>query len=570
MSSSTGKVLIMGWDGATADLVGPMMAAGELPNLKRIFGGAAPMPMETTVPPMTLPAWITCTTGVNPGKLGIFHFFRDLHVYSPSPLVSSADVRVPFLWDLVGQAGKQSLVVNIPRMYPAMKVDGAMVSILEGSHRVSTYPESIWQELGHQQSVVDMLKMGRRFRNLFSLRRMDLVRSELEFFTEMWQTFTRVQADTCVHLMRTRPWDMLMSVFGVTDVISHKFWRFMDPQHPAYDPQLAPLFGDVVRRAYRWCDEALGRLVEAAGENVTVVVLSDHGFHTLHHFFMMNDWLEQKGYLKRRAAPAHWAMRKIPVWAILRKAGLGLLSRLLPPALRNLQIPLPKRYPPAFHEQVDWAATRAYYAPFSYGVNVNLAGREAQGSVPPAEFEAVRDAIAADLLTVKSPSGKPMIAECLRKEQVYQGPHTARGVDLFPVFADSSCMPQGEFGPGGGTLFRQVSATDKIGAGHYSSRHGICLVRGPISNSATAPASRSLHIQDIVPLALYHLGIDVPAHIDGRVPEWLINPAHLAKHPPRTAAATDDTRAAADHEQRLSEDELRGVVEQMRNLGYME
>ena len=78
MRQRTSKVLVIGLDGATFDLMLPWIEAGELPTLGRMLSEGSSGPLRSTYPPVTAAAWSTFMTRKNPGKHGIYGFFRNI------------------------------------------------------------------------------------------------------------------------------------------------------------------------------------------------------------------------------------------------------------------------------------------------------------------------------------------------------------------------------------------------------------------------------------------------------------------------------------------------------------
>ncbi|HSN68428.1 MAG TPA: alkaline phosphatase family protein, partial [Thermoanaerobaculia bacterium] len=96
--------------------------------------------------------------------------------------------------------------------------------------------------------------------------------------------------------------DLLVQQFEFTDRVGHVFWRFMDPEHPAYDAELAAKWGDGLLKSYQIMDAIVGEAMEAADrENAALIVLSDHGFATWRRSINYNTWLVQNGYLALRS-----------------------------------------------------------------------------------------------------------------------------------------------------------------------------------------------------------------------------------------------------------------------------
>jgi predicted AlkP superfamily phosphohydrolase/phosphomutase len=79
-------------------------------------------------------------------------------------------------------------------------------------------------------------------------------------------------------LMTEREWDLFWVVFTATDMIQHYYWKFMDENHPKYDPDAAPELKDAIFKLWVDVDADLGEIVGALPKDATLIVLSDHGF----------------------------------------------------------------------------------------------------------------------------------------------------------------------------------------------------------------------------------------------------------------------------------------------------
>ena len=111
------KVLVIGLDGATWDVLKPWMEDGTLPNLRAIRDRGAHGDLESTLPPLTPPAWSTFLTGKNPAKHGVFHFAQvddditDLAAGTPD-LVDSRDIHSATLWDIVSHHDRELVTIE--------------------------------------------------------------------------------------------------------------------------------------------------------------------------------------------------------------------------------------------------------------------------------------------------------------------------------------------------------------------------------------------------------------------------------------------------------------------------
>src|SRR5262249_38737591 len=173
----------------------------------------------------------------------------------------------------------------------------------------------------------------------------------------------------------------LFYYFGNVDQVSHMMWRARDPGHPAYDPASDPQFAHVVEDLYVGLDAVVGRTLDTLGERDLLVVMSDHGFASWRRAFHLNSWLRNNGYLRATLGPTE-----------------------------DASIPF---------GNIDLSHTRAYAVGLN-GLYVNLQGREAYGTVAPADREALAKEIAAKLVaTIDPATGAPAVSRVFRREEVY-------------------------------------------------------------------------------------------------------------------------------------------------------
>ena len=122
------KVFIIGLDGATWDLINPLIAEGELPTINNLIKNGTRAPLESTLIPVSPAAWTSLATGTNPNKHGIFDFVhREEGTYNPIPY-NSKDRKCETLWSILSRNGKKVGVLNVPGTYPVEKVNGFMIS----------------------------------------------------------------------------------------------------------------------------------------------------------------------------------------------------------------------------------------------------------------------------------------------------------------------------------------------------------------------------------------------------------------------------------------------------------
>ncbi len=281
------KVLVIGLDGATFDLMTPWMDAGELPHLAAIRDGGVWGNLLSVLPPLSPPAWTSAATGVNPGEHGIFDFFR----LDPDSMVALTETarsrRVPGIWTLLSDDGEKVGMLNLPLTDPPDPVNGFMVGGFP--HPDSTgyaYPPPVEEEMHHEGYILD--PMGEV-----------LIPGHEDVLETFILDTLRRRKQAALELQAQHPdLDFYWVTFTGTDRIQHFFWKFMEKDHPYYDAALAPRYGNSILRVYKIVDQAIGELMDQAraqarsqGRELAVVILSDHGFAPVKRAFRVQSYL---------------------------------------------------------------------------------------------------------------------------------------------------------------------------------------------------------------------------------------------------------------------------------------
>jgi predicted AlkP superfamily phosphohydrolase/phosphomutase len=557
---SSHKVLIIGLDGATLDLIKPWAAEGKLPALSRLMEEGAWGELAVQLPPSSVPNWPSFATGKNPGKHGVFWWIQQTGDRSEFPVVDRRAIKGRTIWDIAGDEGKHVAVINVPVTYPPQEVNGVMVTglLTPASATDFTYPPELKAELDAQ---VD----GYRVSHTVTHRR----GGEEEYLQDLLDVLDR-QLRACLYLMRTHPWDLFIVVFSATDVVIHKFWKDIDPQHPFHVPQDAERSGEAILRAYQAADRAVESLIREAGDETHTIVMSDHGGGGFYEAFFANNWLMDQGLLKiRRQATSqlrYWLFRMgltinnvypLANALVVRLGGHRLRKRLSPKKQGGrilFRLFLSER-------DIDWSRTKAYALGGFGQICINVRGQHPQGIVSPGdEYEALRDDIIRRLETVTVPStGKPYLARGYKKEELFHGPE----LDKLP---DIICVPHDMRYVDMGLGFLSNKAFDKVSIVSGTHRpEGILFVRGP--DVRPGVQLEGANILDLAPTILYLLGLPVADEMDGRVLVELLREERLRAQPIESVAA--ESVAPTDVVRDLSEQEEEEIKDRLRALGYL-
>ena len=290
------RIAIIGLDGATFDLLTPWMDEGILTNLARFRERAVRCVLTSTIPPTTPPAWTTCFTGLNPGRHGIFDFTESPLVDSDRPLISSGHARGARIWQIIGSFGKRSIVVNVPMTYPPEPILGDMISgmLAPGFESEFTYPAS----LKHEIKAV----CGHYIPNLDVPRYDPADHASLFRFLDDLRECTDRRIEAIRRLMTTRDWSFFFGVFIGMDRIQHLLFKYLDPRNPTPEAGIAKLRHRAIEE-YQRIDRAVGEIIERAGEETAIWIVSDHGFGATQSYFNANAWLMDQGFLHVHPLP---------------------------------------------------------------------------------------------------------------------------------------------------------------------------------------------------------------------------------------------------------------------------
>jgi predicted AlkP superfamily phosphohydrolase/phosphomutase len=305
---------------------------------------------------------------------------------------------------------------------------------------------------------------------------------EATFMDDLRRAFDD-RASVILSRLEARNWDLLVGVIESTDRVQHMFWRLEDPSHPMHDPSLVPGFGDAIRSIYERSDAFVGEVLKRLEPDTTVLIVSDHGFHSWRKAVNLNTWLVQQGYMAVQG----------------QQPGEKTLDDLFGGG--------------EFWENVDWSRTRAYAMGLGQ-IYFNLRGREGKGIVSPGqEYQQLADELSAALLTLHDPDdGTPIVRAVYKRDDVYSGEYLHNASDLQVGFHDGYRVSwQTTLGgsPPGIVYPNMKKWSGDHGGYDYATTAGVL-----VSNRKLSRANAS--IIDIAPTVLKHFGLSIPSGIDGR------------------------------------------------------
>ncbi|HSB47668.1 MAG TPA: alkaline phosphatase family protein [Candidatus Bilamarchaeum sp.] len=492
------KVIVFGLDGFTWKTLDYLKGQFEFKNLERLRSGSAWGKLESTIPPSTIPAWVSFATGCNPGKHGVFDFIKPDGSLRKLAVNSSADVKVKTIQQIVADAGKKSVIINLPLSTPARTKDITIGSFM-----------SAGEDMFSPKSVAGIPEVG-----AYRVTEVgEAVQDEKEYLRKLGQGLAlRIGA---AKRLAKEDWDYFFVMFSETD--------FM--QHAVFDQiksgKLNRAYRDEVFAIYRQLDDCLGWFMENRGES-SIVVMSDHGFEAYEYCFSLLRFLEQNNALtfkkaKKQGGNLDWegnagVARKglrldvSPMVNFLEKSGAG---RAALDAGRDIYIganrflPLSKFLSVTGHIMVpDPEKSKAMpVVRYGYSLFINSKERFPDGIVE--KSEPLRQEIMEKLSALRSDyTGKSPFRFVMRPGEAYSGPYVAGAPDILIGLDDHAVVGAGNFGKSFAKILK-----------NYHDRFGIFVVHG---KGITPGFVGERHITDIAPTVLALLGIPAPEHMDGR------------------------------------------------------
>lgn len=534
------KILIIGLDGADWRVLRPYLEAGVMPHLAQLLETGISGNLRSTLPTNSGVAWPSFMTGRNSGKHGVFDFTQRAPK-DPMRLVgaNSRSIRSETFLATLGRHGRRVGALNVPVSYPPFPVNGFMLGgmfVQEG--KPYTYPESLASELDEQVGGF----LPNRIRWRYMLGQFDTLLDEAIAITQQ-------RARVLEYLITRKEWDVLIQVFVSPDRLQHPLMHVLDTGHPCHDRTLAQRLAPKFRAYFEVLDDVLGRAQALLGVDGNLIVISDHGFRSVHKAVYVREMLSRAGFSRvaRQNGNTSQFARKL-LRPLLSSATR---QRLAKRVTANRPVGSPHGM-----ANLVWTETQAYVTTgTSQGVYINLSGREPRGRVAAgAAYERVVDEIRDLLLSEKDPAtGQSIIQSVVRGREVFHGPWAGAAPDLLYELAPGYASAKGAKG--------HLQPYVWFMGDHDPD--GIFLATGQGMKRGQRIEGASLI--DIVPTVLYLAGVPVPNDMDGKVLD-LFADRRLAVQPP---AYEQDAAAVERIDHVYTAEEERMVEEQLRSLGYL-
>ncbi|MDP6048478.1 MAG: alkaline phosphatase family protein [Candidatus Bathyarchaeota archaeon] len=493
------RCVVIGIDGATFDIIRPLISEGRLPHISKLIAGGVHGVLQSTIPPSSIPAWPSFLTGMNPGKHGVYDFLKKVPGKYIGALSTSKDLKSPTVYDILGKGGKTSVVINVTGTYPPKVVRGCLISGLLTPQGVNyVYPEILKEELDEMGYKVYTDIGG-------------YVRSE-KIYQELLDLEIK-RKEIALSLMNIFNWEFFMLTIVGSDTIQHKLWGDKDK----------------IDDYYYEVDKIVGEVLDKVEDDPNIIIMSDHGFGSSENTFYINKWLEEIGLLSTETTDyesttsykirnlrkkesgisetfSKFGMTKRSLRFIKRMPGYNLIKKWMPSLVTKMYSKIPTDT-----VAIDWENTKAAVASnWLRNIMINMRGREPLGIVEPWEYEILREEIISKLQKLKNPeTNEEIIEKVYKREELYSGPYVDDAPDIVLSLkgkykVSNSLTAEKVFG---------VNSGNDIKGSHRMD--GIFIASGP--DIVKGKKIDGANILDVMPTILKLLSVEIPGDLDGRV-----------------------------------------------------
>ncbi|MFQ5492260.1 MAG: alkaline phosphatase family protein [Phycisphaerae bacterium] len=293
-------ILLIGVDGLEWDVLLPLVRDGKAPAIAALMRRGVFGKLKTIRPTLSPVIWTTIATGKMPDQHGINNFVKPALMDGKPQLFSNRDRKTKAIWNIASDYDQRVAVVGWWMTYPVEPINGVMVAQTNTAQQLDIAGgKQIWKGRLIQGAAGQVYPPERQDSIMGLARETEgslplLTEAIFGKFEHPLSELGRRLWDNCLWSFRAdavyvrvaesllseaERFDLLAVYLGGTDVVGHRFWRYMEPglyAHPPTEAQVAN-FGKVIENYYLYVDEVIGRLVSAAGPDARIIVCSDHG-----------------------------------------------------------------------------------------------------------------------------------------------------------------------------------------------------------------------------------------------------------------------------------------------------
>lgn len=298
-SGTRRRLLLIGWDAADWKAITPLLDAGKMPHLAALLEGGTCGNLATLQPVLSPMLWTSIATGKRPYKHGIHGFSEPDPVTGGIRPVTNLSRKTKAIWNILNQSGLRTVTIGWWPSHPAEELSrGVMVSNsyqrAPGSDPLqwpmkpgTVHPKKLETVLAGKRihpATLTEAQIRAFLPGLDGMSREDLARAEKD---PRVQSLLKIVADCLsIHgaasLLMHAPWDFMGVYYDAIDHFGHAFMKYHPPRREHIDEWDFRVFRYCLEAGYLLHDRMLGELLALAGPDLTVILMSDHGFHPDH------------------------------------------------------------------------------------------------------------------------------------------------------------------------------------------------------------------------------------------------------------------------------------------------
>lgn len=287
------KVLVIGWDAADWKVINPLLDAGLMPALESVINRGSMGNLATLDPPLSPILWTSIATGKTADKHGILNFIEPDPVTSALRPVSVTSRKVKAIWNILTQEGFKTHLVGWWPSHPAEPINGVCISnFFQKQPKTDDDPWITPPGSIHPKELETVLSefrvaLGEITGSMLLPFVPNAAKADQEKDKSLHAIAHHIAEAASLHaastwILENKEWDFLGVYFDTIDHFCHGFMKYYPPKMEGIPQEYFDLYKDVINGAYRFQDMMLERTLKLAGEDATVILLSDHGFHSDH------------------------------------------------------------------------------------------------------------------------------------------------------------------------------------------------------------------------------------------------------------------------------------------------
>ena len=507
MSEFNRKLLIIGIDGGTWNILNEAIKLKQMPYLENLKVKGAYGTLISTVPPISPSAWGTIQTGKDAINNHIYEFYTFNKKTKKFNIVNSEFLEST-VWDILSNLGKKIALINIPMTFPPKKINGYIISgILTPSLDSNfTYPPDLKKKIiekipTYQLKYTEEKRHGNPIYNT-------------KQFIENRIKNVKDRTKACVYILHNYTIDLLMVNFQANDILQHSLWGYLNKDHELYNEKLKNY---IYQKFYRTLDFCIELLIEEFRRiypnELLTIILSDHGFETHQKQFFLGDWLHHKGLLTIKKGLTKLTIKRKSK-ELIEKFHLGFIQTKILKILRKILKSITNTVKSNWRESefsslVDMERSLVFSTGIGLYGYIFFINKEQYD-------DKILKYLQKELNKLKDPeNNKKIVKKIFTKKEIYEGEKP----ELIP---DLIIQPERGYSfvglyRGKKKFLEKISITESETIGKHS-EEGILIING---NDVKSQKLADFSLRDITPTILNYFSIPLPDNLDGKVIKYI-------------------------------------------------